>query len=52
MKATFERIGKKGVISNRKDSLAKVASIETPDALTVVFKVKKIDASAVNGIAT
>ncbi|MBS0241996.1 MAG: ABC transporter substrate-binding protein [Proteobacteria bacterium] len=50
VKATYERIGKppKGVISNRKDSLAKVAAIETPDPLTVVFRMKEVNASAAN----
>jgi peptide/nickel transport system substrate-binding protein len=52
VKATFERIGNPttGVISNRKDSLAKVSAIETPDPLTVVFRMKEIDASIVNGV--
>ena len=52
VKASFERIGNppKGVISNRKDSLAKVGAIETPDPLTVVFRMKEVDASAVNEI--
>lgn len=51
VKATYERIGNppEGVVSNRKDSLAKIASIETPDPLTVVFKMKEVDASIVNG---
>ena len=51
VKATYEHIGNPpaGVISNRKDSLAKIAAIETPDPLTVVFKMKEIDASIVNG---
>ena len=52
VKASFERIGNppKGVISNRKDLLAKVAAIDTPDPLTVVFRMKEIDASIVNGV--
>ncbi len=51
VKASFERIGNPptGVVSNRKDSLAKIGAIETPDPLTVVFKMKEIDASIVNG---
>jgi len=51
VKASYEHIGNppKGVISNRKDSLAKVAAIETPDPLTVIFKMKEVDASIVNG---
>jgi peptide/nickel transport system substrate-binding protein len=51
VKASYEHIGNppKGVISNRKDSLAKVAAIETPDPLTVVFKLKDVDASIVTG---
>ncbi len=49
VKATYEHIGNppKGVISNRKDSLAKVAAIETPDALTVVFRMREVNASAI-----
>lgn len=52
IKATFERIGNppKGVVSNRKDSLAKVSAIETPDPLTVIFRLKEVDASIVNGV--
>ena len=52
VKATFERIGNppKSVISNRKDSLTKVATIETPDPLTVVFRMKEVDASIANGV--
>lgn len=50
VKATFERIGNPppGVVSNRKDSLSKVVAIDTPDPLTVVFRLKEVDASIVN----
>jgi peptide/nickel transport system substrate-binding protein len=50
VKATYQRIGDppSGVISNRKDSLAKIASIETPDPLTVIFRMKDVDASIVS----
>lgn len=52
VKATYEHIGNPppGVISNRKDSLSKVASIETPDPLTVIFRMKEVDASIVSGV--
>ena len=50
VKATYERIGNPpaGVVSNRKDSLSKIASIETPDPLTIIFRLKEVDASIIN----
>jgi peptide/nickel transport system substrate-binding protein len=47
IKATFERIinPPEGVVSVRKERFADVASIETPDAATVVFKLKAVNAS-------
>jgi peptide/nickel transport system substrate-binding protein len=47
IKATFERIANppEGVISVRKERFADVAGIETPDPLTVVFKLKAVNAS-------
>src|SRR5499426_665431 len=47
IKATFERIMNppEGVVSVRKERFADVAAIETPDPLTVVFKLKAVNAS-------
>jgi len=47
IKATFERIihPPEGVVSVRKERYADVAAIETPDPLTVVFKLKAVNAS-------
>ena len=51
--ATYERIRNPppGVQSSRKESLAKVKSIEAPDPLTVVFHMSDIDASFINEAA-
>jgi peptide/nickel transport system substrate-binding protein len=47
IKATFERIisPPEGVVSVRKERFSDVAGIETPDPLTVVFKLKAVNAS-------
>ena len=47
IKATFERImfPPEGVVSVRKERFADVAGIDTPDATTVVFKLKAVNAS-------
>ena len=47
IKATFDRIisPPEGVVSVRKERFGDVAAIETPDALTVVFKLKAVNAS-------
>src|SRR5262249_15752763 len=47
IKATFERIMNppEGVVSVRKERFADVTAIETPDPLTVVFKLKAVNAS-------
>ncbi len=49
VKATYERIRNPppGVVSSRRESLNSVAEIETPDALTIVFRMKEVDASFV-----
>ena len=47
IKATFERIANppENVISVRKERFADVASIDTPDPATVVFRLKAVNAS-------
>jgi len=47
IKATYDRLRDppEGVISARKEQLADIASIETPDPLTVVFNLKKPNAA-------
>src|SRR5689334_4165387 len=47
IKASFERIitPPEGVVSVRKERFADVASIETPDPATVVFKLKAVNSS-------
>jgi peptide/nickel transport system substrate-binding protein len=54
IKATFERIANppEGVISVRKERFADVASIETPDPATVVFKLKAVNASFLSLLAS
>src|SRR6185295_4591101 len=54
IKATFERIANppEGVISVRKERFADVAAIETPDAATVVFKLKGVNASFLTLLAS
>jgi peptide/nickel transport system substrate-binding protein len=54
IKATYERLRNpaKGVLSIRQASYADIASIETPDPLTVVFKLKKTNASMLTNFAS
>jgi peptide/nickel transport system substrate-binding protein len=54
VKASFDRIRNppQGVISQRKASLDSVASIDTPDPLTVVFHLNTVDASLMSAIAS
>jgi peptide/nickel transport system substrate-binding protein len=54
IKASFERIAHPpvGVISVRKERFADVAAIETPDATTVVFKLKAVNASFLTLLAS
>src|SRR5262249_13911935 len=54
IKATFERIANppEGVISVRKERFADVAGIDTPDPLTVVFKLKAVNASFLSLVAS
>jgi len=54
IKATYDRIRKPppGVKSLREESYADIASIETPDPLTVVFKLKKPNASMLSNFAS
>ncbi len=52
VKASFDRIQNPppGVLSSRQQSMNKVAAIETPDPLTVVFHMKAVDASFIPGV--
>jgi peptide/nickel transport system substrate-binding protein len=54
VKATYERIAKppEGVVSLRKGQFDDLASIETPDDLTIVFKLRKPDASMLANFAS
>ncbi|MBI3936461.1 MAG: ABC transporter substrate-binding protein [Betaproteobacteria bacterium] len=54
IKATYDRLRNPptGVRSLRQASYADVASIETPDPLTVVFKLKKANASMLSNFAS
>jgi peptide/nickel transport system substrate-binding protein len=54
VKATYERIAKppKGVVSIRAAAYADIASIETPDPQTVVFKLKERNASMLTNFAS
>jgi peptide/nickel transport system substrate-binding protein len=47
VKATYDRLRNppQGVISSRKATFADIGSIETPDPLTVVFKMKAVNAA-------
>lgn len=47
VKASYERIRNPptGILSSRQSSLAAVKAIETPDPLTVVFRLSEVDAS-------
>jgi peptide/nickel transport system substrate-binding protein len=54
VKATYERLRNppQGVVSLRKASFEDISSIETPDPLTVVFKLSKPDASMLANFAS
>lgn len=54
IKATYERIRKppQGVVSVRSDYFAGVDTIETPDPLTVVFRLKEADPGLLNHFAS
>src|SRR6187549_2850611 len=54
IKATYDRLRNPpaGVLSIRQASYADIASIETPDPLTVVFKLKKANASMLTNFAS
>ena len=54
IKATYDRLRNPpaGVLSIRQASYADIASIETPDPLTVVFKLKKSNASMLTNFAS
>jgi peptide/nickel transport system substrate-binding protein len=54
VKATYERIAKPpaGVISVRQPLYEDIATIETPDDHTVAFKLKSVNASMLDGLAS
>ncbi len=54
VKASFERIKNPpdGVVSIRKSLMQDITAIETPDASTVVFKIKSINASFLDNLAS
>ncbi|MGE0715209.1 MAG: ABC transporter substrate-binding protein [Alphaproteobacteria bacterium] len=54
IKANYERIANPpaGINSARRDSMIKLDHIETPDPLTVVFKLKEIDAGFLYALAS
>ena len=54
VKATYDRIRAPpdGVISSRQPSFSQIAAIETPDRLTVVFRMKAVDASMMDTFAS
>jgi peptide/nickel transport system substrate-binding protein len=54
VKATFERIANppQGVVSLRKSTMQDIASIDTPDATTIVFKLKTVNASMLDNLAS
>ena len=54
VKATYERISKPpaGVISLRQALYEDIAAIETPDDHTIVFKLKAVNASMLDGFAS
>ncbi|MCC7274799.1 MAG: ABC transporter substrate-binding protein [Alphaproteobacteria bacterium] len=54
VKASYERIANPpaGINSARRDSMVKLASIETPDPLTVVFRLKEVDVAFLNNLAS
>lgn len=54
VKATYERLRNPptGVVSTRKATFADIGSIETPDASTVVFKMKAVNAAMLEHFAS
>ena len=54
VKATFERIANppQGVVSLRKSTMQDIASIDTPNATTIVFKLKTVNASMLDNLAS
>ena len=54
LKAAFERIvhPARGVVSLRKSTMQDIASIDTPDATTVVFGFNTVNASMLNNLAS
>jgi peptide/nickel transport system substrate-binding protein len=54
LKATFERIANppQGIVSLRKSTMQDLASIETPDATTIVFRLKTVNASMLDNLAS
>ncbi|HEY4253804.1 MAG TPA: ABC transporter substrate-binding protein [Roseomonas sp.] len=54
VQASYERMRNppQGVVSNRLPAFSQIASIETPDPLTIVFKMKKVDASIMDTFAS
>ncbi|GAC1479526.1 MAG: ABC transporter substrate-binding protein [Acetobacteraceae bacterium] len=54
IKASYDRLRAppEGVMSNRQPSFEQIASIETPDRLTVVFHMKAVDASIMDTFAS
>jgi peptide/nickel transport system substrate-binding protein len=54
VKATYDRLRNppQGVVSTRKATFADIGSIETPDPLTVVFKMKAVNSSMLDHFAS
>src|SRR5262249_6698647 len=54
VKATYDRLRNppQGVVSTRKATFADIGTIETPDPLTVVFKMKSVNASMLEHFAS
>ena len=54
IKATFERIAnpQPGVVSMRKSNMESIANIEAPDPVTVVFRLKSINVSMLDNLAS
>ena len=54
VKASFDRIANppEGIVSLRKSTFADVANIEAPDATTVIFHLKQLNASMLDNLAS
>src|SRR5262249_35187798 len=54
VRVSYERMRNppEGVVSNRQPAFEQIASIETPDPLTIIFKMKKVDASIMDTFAS